>query len=80
MAIHNEQSRSDVGFDEQPRSTSSGSDMRNRQESVSESDIAQRAYRRYEVRGYEDGHDLEDWLEAEREAREQGSRVGGGSE
>jgi hypothetical protein len=29
--------------------------------------IAQRAYERYEARGYEDGHDMEDWLEAERE-------------
>ena len=29
--------------------------------------IAQRAYQRFEQRGREHGHDLEDWLEAERE-------------
>ena len=29
--------------------------------------VAQRAYQRYEERGREDGHDMEDWLEAERE-------------
>ena len=29
--------------------------------------IAARAYARYEERGREQGHDLEDWLEAERE-------------
>ena len=29
--------------------------------------IAQRAYERCEVRGREDGHDMEDWFEAERE-------------
>jgi hypothetical protein len=28
--------------------------------------IAQRAYELYAARGYQDGHDLEDWLEAER--------------
>ncbi len=28
--------------------------------------VAARAYAFYERRGYEDGHDLEDWLEAER--------------
>ena len=29
--------------------------------------VAQRAYERYEERGREDGHDLEDWLSAEQE-------------
>ena len=32
--------------------------------------VAQRAYQRYEARGREDGHDMEDWLEAERDVRE----------
>jgi hypothetical protein len=31
--------------------------------------IARRAYQRYEERGREDGRDLDDWLEAEREIR-----------
>ena len=34
--------------------------------------IAQRAYERYEARGREDGHDMDDWIEAERELRERG--------
>jgi hypothetical protein len=32
--------------------------------------IAQRAYERYETRGREDGHDMEDWFEAERELQQ----------
>jgi hypothetical protein len=32
-----------------------------------EDDIAQRAYERYEARGREHGHALDDWLDAERE-------------
>jgi hypothetical protein len=35
--------------------------------------IAERAYAKFKQRGEEHGHDREDWLEAEREARE-GSR------
>lgn len=34
---------------------------------TSEDDIAQRAYERYEARGREHGHALDDWLDAERE-------------
>lgn len=34
-----------------------------------ESDIARRAFERYCERGCEDGHHVEDWLEAERELR-----------
>jgi hypothetical protein len=30
-------------------------------------DIAERAFEKYCARGYEHGHDVEDWLEAERE-------------
>ena len=36
--------------------------------------VAQRAYQRYEERGREDGHDMEDWLEAERELRRSSAR------
>lgn len=32
--------------------------------------VAQRAYERYEARGREDGHDLADWYEAERELQQ----------
>jgi Protein of unknown function (DUF2934) len=35
---------------------------------LTEDIIRARAYRFYEDRGYEDGHDLEDWLRAEAEA------------
>ena len=34
---------------------------------MAEDSIALRAYRRFEERGRQDGHDLDDWLEAERE-------------
>ena len=32
-----------------------------------EGDIARRAYERYEARGRQDGHALDDWLNAERD-------------
>jgi hypothetical protein len=35
-----------------------------------ENDIARRAFERYCERGCEDGHHVEDWLEAERELRQ----------
>jgi Protein of unknown function (DUF2934) len=35
-----------------------------------ERDIAIRAYQLYELRGGQPGHDLDDWLQAEREIRE----------
>lgn len=34
---------------------------------VRHEDIERRAYERFVQRGREDGHDLDDWLEAERE-------------
>jgi len=36
---------------------------------ITDNEIACRAYDLYLARGREDGHDLEDWLEAERELR-----------
>jgi hypothetical protein len=36
---------------------------------ISERDIARRAYDLYLTRGSEPGHDVEDWLQAERELR-----------
>ena len=42
----------------------------NRSVLVPEGLIAQRAYALYLARGREDGHDVEDWLQAERELRE----------
>jgi hypothetical protein len=32
-----------------------------------DNDVARRAYERYEARGREDGHALDDWLNAERD-------------
>ena len=44
--------------------------------SVTESDIARRAYEFYLARGCADGHDVDDWLSAERELKNgSGSRV-----
>lgn len=36
----------------------------------SEEQIRRRAYELYELRGREDGHDVEDWLQSESEMRE----------
>jgi hypothetical protein len=36
---------------------------------VSQDRVAQRAYELYCARGCEDGHDLDDWLQAERDVR-----------
>jgi len=37
---------------------------------VTDRDIARRAYELYEARGREHGHDLDDWLQAERELQD----------
>jgi hypothetical protein len=39
--------------------------------SADRDEIARRAYERYEERGREHGHDLDDWLEAERDLQRQ---------
>ena len=41
---------------------------------ITHEEIAKRAYALYEARGRENGHDLDDWLEAERELIEERSR------
>ena len=38
-----------------------------RRRAITDTDIALRAYHLYLARGCEDGHDVEDWLQAERE-------------
>jgi hypothetical protein len=43
-------------------------------DTITQEEIAQRAYALYEARGREDGHDIDDWLEAERELLEERSR------
>jgi hypothetical protein len=40
-----------------------------RSEGPTEEQIAKRAYELFEARGGEHGHDVEDWLQAERELR-----------
>lgn len=39
------------------------------QTDVSDADVARRAYELYCDRGREDGHDIDDWLNAERKLR-----------
>ena len=39
------------------------------QTSVTNNDVARRAYDLYLARGREDGHDVDDWMQAERELR-----------
>ncbi len=51
----------------EPEATGSGSGL-NRDE------IARRAYELYLRRGSRNGHDVEDWLEAERQLRGRGTR------
>jgi hypothetical protein len=36
---------------------------------VTDDDIARRAYELYCARGFEDGHDVDDWLDAQRDLR-----------
>jgi Protein of unknown function (DUF2934) len=36
---------------------------------ATDDDVARRAYDLYAARGRKDGHDMEDWLQAERELR-----------
>ena len=36
---------------------------------IADTEIARRAYDLYLARGREDGHDVEDWMQAERELR-----------
>ena len=49
-------------------STAAGPD---RSANVIEYDIARRAYELYLARGCEDGHDVDDWLQAERDLQEE---------
>lgn len=42
-------------------------DSRRDSAAQSREEVAQRAYDLYRARGGEDGHDMDDWLEAERE-------------
>lgn len=41
-------------------------------------EVARRAYELYQMRGAEPGHELEDWLEAEREVNGHGQMVQSG--
>jgi len=42
---------------------------------LSDREIAARAFELYCARGCEDGHDVEDWLQAERDLREERGRT-----
>jgi outer membrane protein TolC len=48
----------------------SSKSLRNRSGQVTDRDIARRAYELYEKRRREHGHDLDDWLQAERELQD----------
>ena len=45
-------------------------DRRKTDRLVTDSDVARRAYELYRERGGKHGHDLDDWLQAERELRD----------
>jgi len=55
---------------EQDRTSEEGAARRD----VPREEIAAREYERYRSRGGENGHDLDDWFEAEREVGEQKER------
>jgi hypothetical protein len=48
----------------------SSKSLLNRSANMTDRDIARRAYELYETRGREHGHDLDDWLQAERELQD----------
>lgn len=54
------------------RTDESAPEQRVQQQSspIAENEIARRAYDRYLARGCEPGHDLDDWLDAERELQQ----------
>jgi len=61
MNLNDGQARADVALPEASpsgRSPSAGSTAAN--------DVAARAYELYQLKGGDEGHDLEDWLQAER--------------
>ena len=61
------------------RAEQGGASMRESQEqmSFSSEEIAERAYQIYERDGRNDGHDMDHWLQAERELREERARKQG---
>jgi outer membrane protein TolC len=48
----------------------SSKSLQNRSGQPTDRDIARRAYELYEERGREHGHDIDDWLQAERDLRD----------
>ena len=74
MARNTDKRRTDARSEEQVPSDRSRTENPNIQGSFDEGEIARRAYRRFEERGYEHGRDMDDWLEAERELRQPGTR------
>jgi hypothetical protein len=67
MSRNHRQNQSSTESQTPQSSPRSETEAVNRQGSLDEADIAQRAYRRFEERGYEHGHDVDDWLQAERD-------------
>ena len=49
-------------------------DARTSSHRINDDEISRRAYERYEERGREHGHDLDDWLEAERDVEDESER------
>jgi hypothetical protein len=60
------QKQTDISKVPPPQATAASSNTE-----IAERDIAQRAYDIYLARGAEEGHALDDWLQAERELRNQ---------
>jgi hypothetical protein len=53
----------------EPPATANDRGRKDTGHAVADADVAQRAYDLYLARGRADGHDVDDWLQAERELR-----------
>ena len=60
----------------QPQDPTFAEEMTRRNTKALKDEIAQRAYELYEARGYVDGFDVEDWLQAEQEIVQSSKRAG----
>jgi hypothetical protein len=59
--------------DDEPTNQADEKESASRAAGVPPDDVARRAYQRFEERGREPGHDLDDWLEAERDIKQRRS-------
>jgi len=79
MARNSDKGRINTRSEEQLPSGAAQTDTPDSGRAFDEGELSRRAYRKFEERGYEHGHDVEDWLDAERELRQPPSKSEGGT-